>query len=281
MPRWAREAALKLTGFATSVIACKCEAAIERELAPSETPDGRPGLSVLLFAMDTDGLGKRLVERIGQTVLTCPTDELLRRAAWCRPAPNDRPSAARVRRRVSGEQGRWRRALLARSRDGRRVSAPGELRRREGHRRRKLPHPRRDAASTLAAAEASVAAIANMPGVILPFPGGVARSGSKVGSRRYKSLVASTNDAYCPTLRPLTDSSLPDDVQLGARDRARWSRRGVDPSRDAGWHRGRVSSRYSRDHRWELWRKAGPASLSSARDHGRARMRWRQHEASR
>ena len=50
--KWARAAALKLTGFATSVIACKCEAAIERELAPSETPDGRPGYSALLFAMD-------------------------------------------------------------------------------------------------------------------------------------------------------------------------------------------------------------------------------------
>jgi len=46
--RWAREAALKLTGFATSVIACKCEAAIERELTPDETPDARPGVSALV-----------------------------------------------------------------------------------------------------------------------------------------------------------------------------------------------------------------------------------------
>jgi formylmethanofuran--tetrahydromethanopterin N-formyltransferase len=69
-----------------------------------------------------------------------------------------------------------------------------------------------DSSSTLVAAEASVAAIRDMRGVVLPFPGGVARSGSKVGSRRYKSLAASTNDAYCPTLRPLTASSLPDDV---------------------------------------------------------------------
>ena len=70
---WAREAALKLTGFATSVIACKCEAGIERELTPAETPDARPGVSVLLFTMDMENLGKRLIERIGQTVLTCPT----------------------------------------------------------------------------------------------------------------------------------------------------------------------------------------------------------------
>ena len=71
--KWARAAALKLTGFATSVIACKCEAAIERELTPDETPDARPGVSALMFTMDTDSLGKRLTERIGQTVLTCPT----------------------------------------------------------------------------------------------------------------------------------------------------------------------------------------------------------------
>jgi formylmethanofuran--tetrahydromethanopterin N-formyltransferase len=69
-----------------------------------------------------------------------------------------------------------------------------------------------DASSTLVAAEAAASAIANMPGVILPFPGGVARSGSKIGAKRYKSLIASTNDAFCPTIRPLTESSLPEDV---------------------------------------------------------------------
>src|SRR5207244_9136036 len=71
--RWAREAALKLTGFATSVIACKCEAGIERELAPTETPDGRPGVSVLFLTLDKESLPEQLIVRIGQTVLTCPT----------------------------------------------------------------------------------------------------------------------------------------------------------------------------------------------------------------
>jgi len=69
-----------------------------------------------------------------------------------------------------------------------------------------------DAASTLAAAEAAVDAMANLSGVILPFPGGVVRSASKIGSRRYSTVPASTNDAYCPTLRPLTMSSVPDGV---------------------------------------------------------------------
>ena len=70
---WARTAALSMTGFATSVIGCKVEAGIERELSVEETPDGRPGISVLLFTMDSASLVKRLIERVGQTVLTCPT----------------------------------------------------------------------------------------------------------------------------------------------------------------------------------------------------------------
>src|SRR3989442_3212357 len=70
---WAREAALKLTGFATSVIGCKCEAGIERELTASETPDQRPGVSVLFLTMDKESLPQQLVVRLGQTVLTCPT----------------------------------------------------------------------------------------------------------------------------------------------------------------------------------------------------------------
>src|SRR4029078_12568025 len=70
---WAREAGRSMTGFATSVIGCKCEASIERTLAPDESPDGRPGVSALLFAMDREGVGKRLVERVGQCVLPSPT----------------------------------------------------------------------------------------------------------------------------------------------------------------------------------------------------------------
>ena len=71
--RWALEAARSATGFATSVIGCKCEAAIERQLPAGETPDGRPGVAVLLFAMDSEGLGHRVLDRVGQCVMTCPT----------------------------------------------------------------------------------------------------------------------------------------------------------------------------------------------------------------
>jgi len=210
--RWAREAALKLTGFATSVIACKCEAAIESDLVSDETPDGRPGVSVLLFAMDTEGLGKRLVERIGQTVLTCPTTSCFDGL----PGAEKRLTSGRALRvfgdgfqgsKVVGGERFWRIPVM----DGECLlqESFGVAKGVGGGNFLILGA---DTSSTLAAAEASVAAITNMRGVILPFAGGVARSGSKIGSRRYKSLAASTNDAYCPTLRPLTASSLPDDV---------------------------------------------------------------------
>lgn len=211
--RWAREAAREFTGFATSVIACKCEAAIERELAPSETPDGRPGYSTLLFTMDSESLGKRLIERIGQTVLTCPTTNCFDGL----PEAPRRLTAGRALRvfgdgfqasKVVGNERYWRIPVM----DGEFVvqESFGATKGIGGGNFLILGA---DASRTLAAAEASVTAIATVPGVILPFPGGIARSGSKIGSRRYKSLVASTNDAYCPTLRPLTNSALPDDVQ--------------------------------------------------------------------
>jgi formylmethanofuran--tetrahydromethanopterin N-formyltransferase len=210
--RWAREAVLKFTGFATSVIACKCEAAIERELAPSETPDGRPGYSALLFAMDSESLRKRLVERIGQTVLTCPSANCFDGL----PGADRRLTSGRALRvfgdgfqasKVVGGERYWRIPVM----DGECLlqESFGVVKGIGGGNFLILG---RDVSSTLSGAEASVAAMANMAGVILPFPGGVARSGSKIGSRRYKSLVASTNDAYCPTLRPLTESALPDDV---------------------------------------------------------------------
>ena len=70
---WAMAAAQSVTGFATSIIGCKCEAGIEADISPDQTPDARPGVSVLIFAMNEEGLGKRLVERVGQCIMTCPS----------------------------------------------------------------------------------------------------------------------------------------------------------------------------------------------------------------
>jgi formylmethanofuran--tetrahydromethanopterin N-formyltransferase len=212
-PRWAREAALKLTGFATSVIACKCEAAIERELGPDETPDGRPGIAALLFTMDMDSLGRRLIERIGQTVLTCPTTSCFDGL----PDAADRVPVGRALRvfgdgfqisKVVGGQRYWRVPVM----EGECLLQETFGVQKKGVGGGNFLILAEDAGSALAAAEAAVTAMDGMPDVILPFPGGVVRSGSKVGARRYRGMIASTNDAYCPTLRPLTDSALPDEV---------------------------------------------------------------------
>ena len=211
-PRWAREAALKLTGFATSVIGCKVEAGVERELPGSATPDGRAGVSVLLMTMGKDDLAKRLIERIGQTVLTCPTTACYDGL----PGAPDRVGVGSALRffgdgfqasKVIGGERFWRIPVM----EGEFVVQEkfGMVKGVGGGNFLILA---RSADAALAAAEAAVDAIAGHPGVILPFPGGVVRSGSKVGSRRIKSMIASTNDAYCPTLRAVTTSALPETV---------------------------------------------------------------------
>ena len=210
-PGWAHEAARSLTGFATSVIGCKCEAGIERVLDPDETADGRPGVAVLLFATDQEGLGKRLVERIGQTVLTCPT------TACFNGIDDGEEVDVGGQLRYFGDG--WQASKVL---DGRRYwripVMEGEFLVQErfgavkGVGGGNIIVMAEDAAAALQATEAAVQAMRQVPGAILPFPGGIARSGSKVGSR-YKALMASTNHPLCPTLRAqVDDSEVPDGI---------------------------------------------------------------------
>jgi formylmethanofuran--tetrahydromethanopterin N-formyltransferase len=210
-PAWATRAARSLTGFATSVIGCKCEAGVERELDPSETPDGRPGISALLFATDAEGLAKRLVERVGQTVLTCPT------TACFNGLPSEEEVDVGGQLRYFGDG--WQASKVL---DGRRYwripVMEGEFLVQErfgiveGVGGGNLIILGEDVAAALRAAEAAAAAMRAVEGAIMPFPGGIARSGSKVGSR-YKAVIASTNHALCPTLRAqVDDSQVPDGV---------------------------------------------------------------------
>ena len=181
-PAWAREAGRSMTGFATSVIGCNCEAGIERELAPDETPDGRPGVSALLFAMDREAVGKRLVERVGQCVLTCSDDGLLQR-----PAEVEDTVDVGGQLRFFGDG--WQ---ISKVLDGRRYwrvpVMDGEFLVQErfgvvkGVAGGNFLMLGRDAESALRAAEAAASAMRSVEGVIMPFPGGIVRSGSKVGS---------------------------------------------------------------------------------------------------
>jgi formylmethanofuran--tetrahydromethanopterin N-formyltransferase len=210
---WAHEAARSATGFATSVIGCKCEGAIERPLSRDETPDGRPGVAVLLFAMDREGLGHRVLDRVGQCVMTCPTTACF--DGFDGDAGRTVPMGASLRYFADGFQaskviaGRryWRIPVLSGEflvQDtvgvGTGVGGGNLIVGAEGE----------DAA--LEAAQAAVDAMRG-PGIALPFPGGIVRSGSKVGSLRSKALPATTNHQLAPTLRAsIEDSLVPDGV---------------------------------------------------------------------
>jgi formylmethanofuran--tetrahydromethanopterin N-formyltransferase len=213
-PAWARTAGQSMTGFATSIIGCKVEAGIEADLLPAETPDNRPGVSVLLFAFDATSLGQRLVDRVGQCVLTCPTTACFDGL----PEAAERVVVGGLLRHFGD------RYQSSKFLDGQRYwripVMEGEFLVQETFGVQKaigggnLLILARDQAAALLAAEAASEAMRRVRGVILPFPGGVVRSGSKVGAKHYKNMVASTNDAYCPTLRGRADvtSALPRDV---------------------------------------------------------------------
>lgn len=209
--KWARIAAEAMTGFATSVIACGCEAGVERELLESETPDGRPGVSVLMFAMGAKTLAKQLETRAGQCILTAPTTALFAGLDEGDPIPLGKNlrffgDGFQISKKIAGRR-YWRIPVM----DGEflceeitgMVSAVG------GGNFLILAESQPQA---LAACEVAIDAMRRVPNVIMPFPGGVVRSGSKVGSK-YKALNASTNHAFCPTLKGQVDTQLSQEIE--------------------------------------------------------------------
>jgi formylmethanofuran--tetrahydromethanopterin N-formyltransferase len=206
--KWAREAAAQMTGFATSVIACGCEAGIEGDVG--DTPDGRAGVSVLVFAMSKDALVRQLVNRIGQCVLTCAT------TACFNGLVGEEHVVIGGQLRFFGD-GFQSSKLIAGRRYWRIPVMEGEflIENKFGVQRAvgggNFLILGSDQTVALQAAELAVDAIRRVPGIVLPFPGGIVRSGSKVGSK-YKFLKASTNDAYCPSLRANAANALPEDV---------------------------------------------------------------------
>lgn len=203
---WAEHAAKAMTGFATSVIACGCEAGIEKPLKPNETPDGRPGLSVLVFAMGRKELEKQIQNRVGQCVLTSPT------SACFSGIDSGEPIALGKNLRFFGD-GHQISKKLGKRRYWRIPVMDGEFICEEMTLMMKAIGGgnflmlARDQKAALSASERAIKAMRKIDKVIMPFPGGVVRSGSKVGSK-YAKLLASTNDPYCPTLKGAVDSAL-------------------------------------------------------------------------
>lgn len=200
--KWALIAAQSMTGFATSVIACGCEAGIDRILQSSQTPDGRPGVAVMVFAMGGKTLAKQLETRAGQCVLTSPTSALFAGID----SPTKIPLGKNLRYfgdgfqvgKVIGGKRYWRIPVM----DGEFLAeaTTGQVDAVGGGNFLVLAQSQ---AQALTACEAAIEAMNKIPNVIMPFPGGVVRSGSKVGSK-YAALNASTNDAFCPTLKGMS-----------------------------------------------------------------------------
>ena len=205
--KWAHLCAVTMTGFGTSVIGCGAECGIDRILSPEETPDGRPGVRVLMFGFSPDALIPQVANRVGQCVLTSPGSACY--AAVDGPVSIALGSSLRqfgdgwqTSRRAGGKR-YWRVPVMdgefvCEDKTGCVTSAVGG-----GN----LLLLGRDRAGCLEVAEAAVTAIAAVPDCITPFPGGIVRSGSKVGSK-YAGMFASANDAFAPTLKGATHSEL-------------------------------------------------------------------------
>jgi formylmethanofuran--tetrahydromethanopterin N-formyltransferase len=209
--KWAMIAAQTVTGYATSVIGCDCEAGIDCELSTKETPDGRPGVRILAFGFSTKSVEKALVNRVGQCLLTCPGTAVF--------SAIEGDAKVKVGDSMRQFGDRWQ---ISKAIDGRRYwrvpvmdgeflveGSVGVAKKCVGG--GNLLVMGEDWESTMRATEAGVAAIGEVSDTITPFPGGIVRSGSKVGSK-YKGMGASTNDAYCPTLRGVANSLLDPDI---------------------------------------------------------------------
>lgn len=211
---WLDAAVRAMTGYASSVIACDAECGLEQWVAPHLSPDGRLGAAVMVFGFSAEAVGKSVANRVGQCVMTCPTTAVYNGLE----GTTERvPLGKSLRYFGDGFQ-------KSKQVDGRRYwrvpVMDGEFLVEEwlgvakGVGGGNLILQATSMEIGLAAARRGVESIVQLPGVIAPFPGGVARSGSKVGSR-YKKLVASTADAYCPTLRGRVESALLAEADCG------------------------------------------------------------------
>src|SRR3990170_1205022 len=210
--KWALTAANVATGFATSVIMSPAEAAIERAIPATETPDNRPGILIQIYNRDRFDLKHQLMERIGQCIMTCPTTaafngltgkRVLKVGSSLRYFGDDFQKKTMV-----GNRKCWKIPVM----EGNFIVEDG-FGAQEAVAGGNFMIFAENKADGLKAAEAAADAIrANAPDVIMQFPGGICRAGSKAGSLKYK-MKASTNHPYCPTLRTLVpDSVVPENV---------------------------------------------------------------------
>jgi len=211
--KWALTAGRTATGFASSIIMSPAEAGVEGIVVPPEkTPDGRPGVMVQIYHRTLPMLKFQMLARIGQCILTCPTTAIF----------NGIPDAKKYTRlgksiRMFGDgyekmdkawgKKIWRIPVMEgefiiEDRFGLKKAVAGG----------NLLIMAENQKAALKASEDAVEAMGKVEGVVLTFPGGICRSGSKVGSTKYK-LLASTNHPFCPALKGVVpESKVPPNV---------------------------------------------------------------------
>jgi formylmethanofuran--tetrahydromethanopterin N-formyltransferase len=225
--RWVEHAVHAVTGNGSSTILCDCEAGVDRFVGPDAgadgdesfaTPDGRPGAIVQLhvprFRKDrVAALERAALVRISQNVLTCPTAacfNLIDSANYYRMGKKIAYFGDGFQQRIErfGRKMWWIPTLGGEFLLDRRLGYA------DGLMGGNLWYFGESEQAALAAAEAGVAAVAACPGVIMPFPGGIAGSGSKAGSK-YRFAIASTYEKFCPLLvdDPKAESKLPPNVR--------------------------------------------------------------------
>ena len=210
--KWALTAAQTATGYAASVIMSPAEAGIETLVSPNKTLDKRPGVIIQIHHIRGHELKSQMITRIGQCIMTCPTTA----AFDVLPNPTKKLKVGRSlslfgdhfqTKDIFNNRTIWRIPVmegefLVEDRFGVKRGVAGG----------NFLILAQDQMTGLKAAESAVHSMKGIDGIILPFPGGICRSGSKVGSLKYK-LTASTNHYYCPTLRNIiSDSKLSHEV---------------------------------------------------------------------
>jgi formylmethanofuran--tetrahydromethanopterin N-formyltransferase len=206
--KWALIAARTASGFASSIIMSPAEAAVETLVSPEETPDGRVGAIIQVYQSSRGALKHQMSLRIGQCIMTCPTTAVFDAL----PKAKRRVSIGRSLRFFGdgfqkkdevGGRTVWRIPVM----EGEFV-VEDEFGIMKAVASGNMLILAKDWQSALKASEDAKEAISkNVRGAIMPFPGGLCRAGSKVGSLKYK-LPASTNHQYCPTIRTLVPDTL-------------------------------------------------------------------------
>lgn len=215
--QWLDTCANITTGFATSTIHCPCEAGIDTYVAAENTPDKRLGVVLMFCVSDKKTADAMLLDRLGQCVLTTPTTACFDALTDSLVPEKVFPVKTGFKLKFFGDKFEektdafdfeaWKIPVM----DGEFI-VQSVFQVGKGVGGGNFLIFGKDQESALTSAEKAVEAIKGVDNVIMPFPGGIARSGSKVGSK-YSFLNASTNDAYCPTLKGKSEASVLTDAE--------------------------------------------------------------------